>query len=163
MANNIVAGMESINRAEDLATSPKFAIRRAEGFQRQAANDMMNNTIKLVLVWTSIMLDLPSVLTPFMVVTHKDLLNLDSWCLLGAGLLLLVVITLFSTTKPNLRIRSWIKYKSTYQRRDYTEDPSYRPLQVADRTGETQGVINSRERQSITGNLLTSTKRARSS
>ena len=39
------------------------------------------------------------------------------------------------------------KYESTYQRRDYTEDPSYRPLQVADRTGETQRVINSRERQ----------------
>ena len=43
MANNIVAGMESINRAEDLATSGYFADRRAEGFQRQAANDMMNN------------------------------------------------------------------------------------------------------------------------
>ena len=39
------------------------------------------------------------------------------------------------------------KYESTYQRKDYTEDPSYRPLQVADRTGETQRVINSRERQ----------------
>ena len=42
-ANNIVYGMESINRAEDLATSEYMAQRRAEGFQRQATNDMMNN------------------------------------------------------------------------------------------------------------------------
>ena len=41
--NNIVYGMESINRAEDLGTSEYMAQRRAEGFQRQASNDMMNN------------------------------------------------------------------------------------------------------------------------
>ena len=39
------------------------------------------------------------------------------------------------------------KYEASYQRKDYTQDPSYQPLQVADRTGETQRVINSRERQ----------------
>jgi hypothetical protein len=41
--NNIVYGMESINRAEDLGTSEYMAQRRAEGFQRQASNDMTNN------------------------------------------------------------------------------------------------------------------------
>ena len=39
------------------------------------------------------------------------------------------------------------KYESTYQRRDYTKDPNYNPLQVADRAAATQQVINSRERQ----------------
>ena len=43
MANNIMAGRESIRRAEDLARTMYAADRAEEAMQRRASNDRMNN------------------------------------------------------------------------------------------------------------------------